>query len=105
MNLAVEIINEDDKICFLLDGEIDAYTAPILKERLLPIFDEKDQQVYVNLEKVKYMDSTGLGVFIGAFKKAHQNNGRLIIGKPQPRIARLFDVTGLSKIMEVETNE
>src|SRR5699024_12847983 len=50
-----------------LQGEIDVYTAPNLKDAIMPLVKVTGQQVLVDCQKVTYLDSTGLGVFIAAF--------------------------------------
>ena len=64
----------------VIEGEIDAYTAPQLREKLLPLCKEH-QKISIDLSGVNYMDSTGLGVLIGAYKllKAGSENWFLLV--------------------------
>lgn len=72
MNLEINR-SEDRKGAILsLSGEIDAYTAPQLKESFGTLLGQEDQTIIVDMEKVTYMDSTGLGVFISALKSAKE---------------------------------
>src|SRR5699024_7432990 len=86
-----------------LTGEIDVYTAPELKEKLLPLTEESGNDVQIDLANTTYLDSTGLGVFISAYKstKEHQSHMELIHVKD--RVLRLFKVTGLDEIMNLNT--
>lgn len=102
MNLVVhEKIEKENQITVMVEGEVDVYTAPKLREKLLPLCDGKNQ-IKVNLAHVNYIDSTGLGVLIGAYKAQRQTAGKLIISGMNSRLSRLFKITGLHEIMEIE---
>src|SRR5699024_1809531 len=92
----------NDKSTCILTGEIDAYTAPELKEALLPLTKQAGQVVEVDLENVNYMDSTGLGVFISALKSTKENESQLKLINLQDRVLRLFRITGLDEIMDLK---
>ena len=53
-------------------------------------------KMIIDLSEVSYMDSTGLGVFVGVFKALRANEGNLILTGMSDRLKRLFDITGLS---------
>ncbi|MBA4549750.1 anti-sigma factor antagonist [Thermoactinomyces intermedius] len=102
MNLVVhEKKEKENQITVMVEGEVDVYTAPKLREKLLPLCDGT-RQITVNLSQVDYIDSTGLGVLIGAYKAQRQTAGKLIISGMNPRLSRLFKITGLYEIMEIE---
>ncbi|MGX4670599.1 STAS domain-containing protein [Cerasibacillus sp. JNUCC 74] len=101
MNLTIKITDEPNKSIVHLSGEIDAYTAPNLKETLIPLTQQKGRIVEVDLEKVSYMDSTGLGIFISALKSTKEHDSKLILVNIQERVLRLFKITGLDEIMDV----
>ncbi|TXC81875.1 anti-sigma factor antagonist [Metabacillus litoralis] len=103
MNMKIDINKEDDKTVVLVAGEIDAYTAPKLREALLPLAEEENPQISVNLKNVSYMDSTGLGVFVGLLKNVRKNNGNLHLVELTDRLERLFSITGLSDIIDISS--
>lgn len=84
-----------------VQGEVDVYTAPKLKEEIHNRLDSGENKVVVDLTNVAYMDSSGLGVLIGALKRAREEGGDLMVASPNPRISRILDVTGLSRIFNV----
>jgi anti-sigma B factor antagonist len=84
-----------------IEGEIDVYTAPQLREKLLPLC-ATEQTVSVDLSQVKYIDSTGLGVLIGAYKAQRSAGGKLVLSGINARLRRLFRITGLDEVMEIE---
>ncbi|MBM7599910.1 anti-sigma B factor antagonist [Virgibacillus halotolerans] len=101
MNLNIDILEETGKSIVSLSGEIDAYTAPQLKEALIPLTVEKERTVEVDLEDVNYMDSTGLGIFISALKSTKEHESHLKLINIQDRVFRLFKITGLDEIIDV----
>jgi anti-sigma B factor antagonist len=104
MNLKINKHQQSEKeILVTVAGEIDAYTAPKLREELSP-FAEGDNTIIVNLKNVSYLDSTGLGVFVSLFKQLKKNEGELKLTDLSDRLIRLFEITGLSNIMSISGN-
>lgn len=101
MNLNIETTQEEAVHRLLVEGEVDAYTAPKLKEALIPLTEQEGDRIYVDLSAVSYMDSTGLGVFVGAYKSAKANGSVLQLEHLTDRVARLFEITGLSDVMNI----
>ncbi len=82
-------------------GEIDIYTAPRLRELLIDLADKNTCQLIVNLEKVEFLDSTGLGVLVGGLKRVRAHDGSLDLVCTQERILKIFRVTGLTKVFGI----
>jgi anti-sigma B factor antagonist len=76
-------------------GEIDVLTAPRLGRRLLGLVDEGKTRLVVDLSRVTFMDSTGIGVLLNALKRARGRDGGLVLVCPSERVLRPFQVTGL----------
>ena len=102
MELQVKLLEENSVQRFIIVGEIDAFTAPVLRERLATVEKEPGLQVELNLSEVAYMDSTGLGVFIGFYKAVTANGGHVKITGVNARLKRLFEITGLDEVMNIE---
>lgn len=101
MNLNIETQEHDGYYEIKVGGELDVYTVPELEQVLTPIKQEGTHDVYVNLTNASYMDSTGLGLFVGTLKALNQNDKELYIIGASERISRLFEITGLSDLMHV----
>src|SRR6476660_4036800 len=76
-------------------GEIDVYTSPKLRERLVGLVNEGAMSIVVNLEEVEFIDSTGLGVLVGALKRMRARGGSLSLVCHQEGLLRVFTITGL----------
>jgi anti-sigma B factor antagonist len=79
-------------------GEIDVYTAPQLRERLITLVEGGDRQVVVDLSRVDFLDSTGLGVLVGALKRLRSAEGELSLVCAQERLLKIFRITGLDRV-------
>lgn len=105
LNLEVDVLELDNKCTVKLTGEIDVYTAPRLIDSLLPLTKKKGNKILIDLEKVTYLDSTGLGVFISAYKSSKENDSAIKLVHVRDRVLRLFQVTGLDQIMDLKSEE
>ncbi|MGM7724399.1 anti-sigma factor antagonist [Metabacillus sp. Hm71] len=103
MNIKIDVENLDDKKMVSVAGEIDAFTAPKLREALMPHAEMPNPNLIVNLKQVSYMDSTGLGVFVGLLKVIRKNNGQLNLVELSDRLERLFSITGLDDIIDISS--
>lgn len=77
-----------------VEGQVDLYSAPEFKERAVRVIREGAKCVLMDLSRVTFMDSTGLGVLIGALKRCRAAGADLILVVTDD-IERLFELTGL----------
>lgn len=103
MNISIDVKETESKLAVKVSGEIDAYTAPQLREKLFPMSEKKGVKMVVDLSEVNYMDSTGLGVFVGVFKNVRANDGEFKIVGLSERLQRLFEITGLADIIDINS--
>jgi anti-sigma B factor antagonist len=84
-----------------VEGEIDIYTAPRLRELLIDLAGQGHYQLVVNLDKVGFLDSTGLGVLVGGLKRVRPHDGSLDLVCTRERILKIFRITGLTKVFGI----
>jgi anti-sigma B factor antagonist len=82
-------------------GEIDVATAPELREHLDTLLAGGTTTVVVDLSAVTFMDSIALGVLVGAVNRCRQAGGDLPLVLSEPRIMKVFDITGLSEVFAI----
>ena len=82
-------------------GEVDLFTAPKVKEQILDLLNSGTTKLVVDLEQVSFMDSTGIGVLIGALRRLKERDGKLALVCPQGPVLRVLEVTGLGKVFEI----
>lgn len=101
MNLRVDTSKEADGTATIsLSGEVDVYTSPRVKQEIVDLLNQGVSRLVVDVSQVEYLDSTGLGVLIGGLKRAREHEGDLRLICDNPRILRIFEITGLTKIFE-----
>lgn len=81
-----------------LGGEVDVSTAGNLRDILSKLFQQKQADIVLDLADLAYIDSTGLGVLIGAFGRMQEKGYGLRIENPRENIAKLLRITSLDKI-------
>ncbi len=82
-------------------GEIDLFTAPELKKMLADAIEGGKTRIVVDLSDTTFLDSTALGVLIGAVKRLRSRDGVLVIVNVDPNIAKTFEITGLDQIFTI----
>lgn len=101
MDLGLDVTEQNGYAVLSVNGEVDVYTAPRLRERLVELVSQGHHQVVVNLEGVDFLDSTGLGVLVGGLKRLRSHDGDLTLVCTQRRILKVFEITGLTKVFEI----
>jgi anti-sigma B factor antagonist len=84
-----------------ITGEVDVYSAPRLREKLVELVSEGHRQIVADLEGVDFLDSTGLGVLVGGLKRLRSNEGDLRLVCTHPRILKVFEITGLMSVFRI----
>jgi anti-sigma B factor antagonist len=82
-------------------GEIDLFTAPELKQKLTDAIEGGKTRIVVDLTQTTFLDSTALGVLIGAVKRLRTRDGALVIVNVDQNIAKTFEITGLDQIFTI----
>ena len=101
MDLTLTTREADGKTIVAVGGEIDVYTAPRLRDKITELVAEGAYQLVVDMQAVEFLDSTGLGVLVGALKKVRQHEGSLELVCTQERLLKNFRITGLAKVLVI----
>jgi len=104
VDLQLSTRSEGDWTVVEVGGEIDVYTAPTLREQLITLVTEGHQHIVVDMERVEFLDSTGLGVLVGGLKRVRAQDGALRLVCTQERILKIFRITGLEKVFPIHTS-
>ena len=101
MDLSITRADHGQRTVVHLGGEIDVYTAPLVRERLDEQILSGRTDLVVDLTGVTFLDSTGLGVLVGRLKLARTRGGALRLAGAEDRVLKVFAITGLDKIFEM----
>lgn len=106
MGLNYTFAIKEDVLIVRLTGELDHHEAELLREKWQhKMYTNPIKHVVLNLEAVSFMDSSGLGVILGRYKEVLQLGGEMVVCSISSPIKRLFEMSGLFKIIRLEENE
>jgi anti-sigma B factor antagonist len=100
VSLSDEAVDADTQL-LRARGELDLYAAPELKRRLASAIDAGKTRIVVDLTAASFMDSTALGVLLGALKRLRVRDGTLAVASEQPTILRILEVTGMNQVLDL----
>ncbi|HEX6498805.1 MAG TPA: STAS domain-containing protein [Micromonosporaceae bacterium] len=98
MELSLSTRTVDDRTVLEVGGEIDVYTAPQLREQLIAVVEGGARYVIVDLSRVDFLDSTGLGVLVGGLKRLRSVGGEFVLVCAHERLLKIFRITGLDRV-------
>jgi|SRR5690606_32471591 len=79
-------------------GEVDVYTAAMLREKLVEVIDGGANRVVVDLTGVDFLDSSGLGVLVGAMKRLRMADGDMSLVCDNEKLLKIFRITALDRV-------
>lgn len=106
MSLISQFDKKEDVLLVRLSGELDHHQAERLKGEWQQYLRQGNiKHVVINLEELTFMDSSGLGVFLGRYKEVKQLNGEMVVCGYNAPIKRLFELSGLFKLVATAEDE
>lgn len=88
-----------------IHGEVDSSNLEKLKAAFDAIFSRKIYQVVINLEKTRYVASSGIGCIIGGFTTAIKNGGRLVMAATPLQVMEVLNLIGLAGVLRYSKDE
>ena len=99
--MQLEMEHRQDTLVVRLGGELDLGEADKLRLTLdKELFQGKIRHLIINLSRVTFMDSSGLGVILGRYKRLTHQGGKVVLVGAQPPVNRILELSGLLQIME-----
>lgn len=96
--LTVDVSSGDDVDLVTVAGELDLATGPHLREVLRGLLAASRNHVVIDLDRVTFIDSTGLGVLIAVHRRVTAAAGSLALVCNSPRCMRLMEITGMTRV-------
>jgi anti-sigma B factor antagonist len=91
----------DDTVVLVATGEIDMYSSPSLREKIVSHTDKKAPAVILDLSKVSYTDSSGLATMIEGLQATGKYGGRFLITGINENVRDVFQLSQLDKVFEI----
>lgn len=106
LSLQIEFEQGRRALIVRLKGELDHHTADAVKTRMEEAIANEDiRHVVLSLKELSFMDSSGLGVILGRYKQITNKGGKMVVCDVNPAVYRLFELSGLFKIVSIQENE
>lgn len=103
MNLDQKKINAFN-VLTILDERIDAHNSAELKEYLLQMIERGEINIVVQLEHVRFIDSSGLGALLSGHKHSVAKAGQFALANIQRQVLSMFELTRLNRVFEIYTD-
>jgi anti-sigma B factor antagonist len=94
-----------DIVIFDINGEIDLYNAPEIKEKIKDELNKNKVNVVINLDRVSYIDSSGIGVLISSLSNLKKIGGALKLINVYASVRKVFELTKLTSFFDIYDNE
>jgi anti-sigma B factor antagonist len=101
MELEIGTARRGDACVVTIAGEVDIYTSPALKTALAAATTDGCGMIIVDLDRVGFIDSSGLGVLVGALRRAREAGGDLRVVSGNDTVARILRITGLDRVFSL----
>ena len=102
MDLAISTTQRQGGTVVAVGGEIDVYTAPRLREHLVSVVAAGNYHLIVDMEKVSFLDSTGIGVLVSGLRRVREHNGSLRLVCSQDHVMKILRITGLTTVFPID---
>ncbi|MFW5985990.1 MAG: anti-sigma F factor antagonist [Halanaerobiales bacterium] len=100
MDIALE--TKKNILIVKISGEMDISTVPDFKEKVkIRTENNRIKHLVLDLSKVKFIDSSGLGAILGRYRFLDKKGGKVLLVNPGQQIKKIFDMSGILKIMDV----
>ncbi len=93
--------NDNITLIQVQEERLDAHNSSELKGQMLALFEEGKNNMIVDLQGVRFVDSSGLGALVSGFKNASARNGNLKLCSLQPQVESMFELTRLHRVFEI----
>ena len=104
-DLTVITSAKGDVSVITLSGDLDAFTCGKLRDAIVELLDGGARKFVINMPKVKYIDSSGLGTLVGGLRRISEQEGALALCGANAQIRKVFTITGLSKVFPLYEDE
>jgi len=104
--LSTETLQDGADAVVSLEGEVDLYTAPELKQELHRLVGEGAKRIVIDMTATTFIDSTTLGVLLSVVKRVRPEGGAVVLVCPDRNVKRIFEITLLDRVFTiVDTRE
>ena len=100
--LNVTLTNHETETTVTLEGRMDTVDAPEFEQALAPVWDMEHPQILLDCQKLEYISSSGLRVFLKLKKFVDAKGGQVALSSLQPTVKEVFEMTGFAKMFQMK---
>ena len=100
-SLSSETLQDGADAVVSLEGEVDLYTAPELKQELHRLVGEGAKRIVIDMTATTFIDSTTLGVLLSVVKRVRPEGGAVVLVCPDRNVKRIFEITLLDRVFTI----
>jgi anti-sigma B factor antagonist len=101
MGLTIEIEQSQNETLVRVAGEVDLYSSPELRKKLLKTIPSTRCVVAVDLSDVSYIDSSGVATLVEGLRSARENDIRFVLAAPSQAVTQVLELARLDSVFEV----
>lgn len=101
--ISVKSMTSGRTLTVFLEGDIDHHNARQIRSRIdTKIYIQRPEELVLDLSRVAFMDSSGLGLILGRYTKAVELGISFKVANPTPQIKRILDLAGTERLIKIE---
>ena len=98
-------IIDEGTVLMALSGSLDVASAPELRDLVVGLIDEGRYRLVLNMSGVDFVDSIGLGVFVGLVHRLRPHDGRMVVAAPSEQTRKVFEITQLIRVVPLHDSD
>ncbi|MBU1340122.1 MAG: STAS domain-containing protein [Proteobacteria bacterium] len=88
----------------MVEGEVDMFTSPSLRDKLVPFFEKGVKGIIVDLSGVSFMDSSGIATLVEGLQWSKKNNKAFVLTGLGTNVLNALTLTKLDNVFTIKTN-
>ena len=101
--LRTSVIDESDHVVLRVEGELDIGTVPVFVAAVDEVLAAGNDVVLLDLEDLTFIDSSGVGAYVAAFRRARSAGRSLSVGRRSPFVHRVLQISGVEEALPAES--
>lgn len=99
--LEVRTKTENTVTIVKIEGEVDLYSSPEVRKVLIELIKAQKKTILIDLDKVKYMDSSGVATLVEALQQVGKYKGKLKLANLRDAVKDVFELSRLDKVFDI----
>ncbi|MGY6502493.1 MAG: STAS domain-containing protein [Acidimicrobiales bacterium] len=99
--IVIDVEERGDWQVLAVAGELDVATTPRVRNEIVRLVADGATRLVLDLSRVDFIDSFGLGVLVGALKRVRSHGGEMRVVITEPRVLKVVELTGLDRVLEL----